>query len=139
MKLYIDATGWLAYYMEKHPYSDDVIKTFEKVKDTGGFLYTSDHVIADTLEIIRQRIDRDIAVDIAESMSNSKVLKVIYINEDIMKRAIKLLGKYKDMSFSNCLNYIIMTDLNIESAVSFDGAFRKMSKFKMYPVLRAKK
>ena len=139
MKLYIDATGWLAYYTEKHPYSDDVIKAFEKVKDTGGFLYTSDQVIADTLEIIRQRIDRDIAVDIAKSMSNSKVLKVIYINEDIMKRAIKLLEKYKDTSFSNCLNYIIMTDLNIESAVSFDEVFRKMSKFKMYPVLRAKK
>jgi len=139
MKLYVDTTGWLAYYTEKHPYSDDVIKTFEKVKGTGGFLYTSDQVIADTLEIIRQRIDRDIAVDIAESMSNSKVLKVIYINEDIMKRAIKLLGKYKNMSFTNCLNYIIMTDLNIEGAVSFDGAFRKMSKFKMYPVLRAKK
>ncbi|NQU19249.1 hypothetical protein HQ550_03750, partial [bacterium] len=82
MKLYIDTTGWLAYYMEHHPYSDDVIKVFEKVKDTGGFLYTSDLVIADTLEIIRQRIDRDIAVDIADSMSNSKVLKVIYINED---------------------------------------------------------
>ena len=95
------------------------------IYDNNELLLTSDYIIDETLTLISSRWGKYYAVTFWESISKSSILKLVKLTEKQFYKTVDLFIKYKDhkFSFTDCSSFVIMTDLKISKAFSFDKHF----------------
>jgi predicted nucleic acid-binding protein len=61
--------------------------------------------------------------------------RVIHVTTDDHRRAVALVGRHQDKSYSLCdaVSFVVMDRLRIKRAASFDRHFRQYGKFVIWP------
>jgi len=97
------------------------------IYDNNELLLTSDYIIDETLTLISSRWGKHYAVTFWESISKSSILRLVKLTEKQFYKTVDLFIKYKDhkFSFTDCSSFVIMDDLKINKAFSFDKHFRE--------------
>ncbi|MGQ4833794.1 MAG: type II toxin-antitoxin system VapC family toxin [Candidatus Asgardarchaeia archaeon] len=127
MSIFIDTNIFVALRNEddiNHKRAKEIIKDILLKKF--GTAYTSDYVFdeAVTVALIRTK-NYSFAEDIGNYILLSKVIRLIYVDEDIFTIAWNLFKRLssKRMSFTDCTNLAIMRSYNIKYIASFDTHF----------------
>lgn len=92
-----------------------------------GILVTSDYVLNEVLTLLRIRCGVKAAISFYRKASASKSLKIVWIDEEVFREAMKYFmrnGKYK-WSFTDCTSFAIMKLLGIKYVFTFDKNFEQ--------------
>jgi len=91
-----------------------------------GVIYTSEYIFDEvvTVALIRTK-NLEIAIDIGNYILSSPRIKLLFINDEILKRARKVFQKYKEkrLSFTDCTTIALIEQHKIDKLMSFDQHF----------------
>ena len=120
MSLFVDSSVWYAGVD-----SADVDNTRAKaVLGTGEALITTDHVLAETWFLLRNRIHRRAAERFWEGLrSGAAVIEPVGMADLETAWQIGLSFRDQDFSFVDRTSFAVMRRLGIERAASFDNHF----------------
>jgi hypothetical protein len=124
-KVFVDTSGWVALFVENDKNHKKATSIFEEIKKAKLFIYTSDYCIDETITTILVRGSHKQSVLAGEALFTSKIIKIISVSVDYLQAAWVLYQKYKDKSFSftDVTSFVIMKNLGICKAFSFDREF----------------
>ena len=128
-RIFIDTGAFLALEDESDKHHDDAIRFRDRdllVRDYR--LITTSYVLDETLTLVRRRLGIYPSIDLSKKMRRSQIVKVVYISKEAEEKALDLFEKYDDKSFSftDCVSFVIMKELSIEEAFTFDDHFSQM-------------
>jgi predicted nucleic acid-binding protein len=125
---FIDTSGWCAVYDKSDDNHKAAFLFWTQTAANIGTLYTSDYIIDETLTLLNVRISHTTAVEFGRIILASKVIEIIPVTVSRWEEAWKLFIKYsdKDFSFTDCTSFIIMHELNLKEALTFDRHFQQM-------------
>ena len=97
-------------------------------------LITTNFVLDETITRIRSLLGVEIAYDFAQKFLQLPQYQMITIETKIIRKALELMKKYKDktFSFTDCTSFIVMENLKLKQAITLDNDFKKAG-FEMIP------
>jgi len=126
--IFIDTSWFYAAEVEEDINHQKAIESKRKLaKGEYGTPYTTNYVLDETITLLRFRASFEAALKFKEKIEKSKVLRVVFVDETIIKDANEIFRKYRNLklSFTDCTSFAVMKRLGINSALSFDEDFKK--------------
>lgn len=123
--LFVDTGAFLARHLAKDAYHNRALAVWQKL--AGLPLFTSNHVLDETLTLLARRAGYSFASDRAEKIHASRALEILYSTEDDELEAIRLFRKFADqeVSFTDCVSFALMKHYGISTAFTFDEHFAR--------------
>lgn len=96
---------------------------------------TTNLIIIETLNLIKQRLGHYHAVKIGKKLFDHTITPIIKIDDKDMTKAWNIFQRYNDkgFSFTDCTSFVIMERLETDTAFTFDEHFRQYGKFTVVP------
>lgn len=133
MKRFIlfDTSVLCALNNPKDQYTAIATQLSKKVNEAKLLPVTTDYVIdeASTLLLTRARSGFLYANNLLENVIESNLFEVIWINKQKFYAAVKVFKRFnqdKRWSFTDCTSYVVMKELGIKTAFTFDENFKEM-------------
>jgi predicted nucleic acid-binding protein len=122
--IFVDTGAFLARYLANDAHHRRAVTTWKKV--SGAPLFTSNHMIDETLTLLARQASYMFAVERAERMYGSAAVEILCSTRDDEMDAIRLLRKFGDhqVSFTDCISWVLMKRHRIRTAFTFDRHFR---------------
>ena len=132
-KLFVDSSAFFALLDKNDIYHERTLLFFYEIREK-FYPFTSDFILSECFTLIRRKLGIEIAVRFGDNIFSSKVLKIVYLDENLILESWNLFKKYRDwqFSFADCSSFIIMKNLRITKAFCFDEHFMNMG-FKSEP------
>lgn len=127
--IFIDTGAFLALEDESDNHHEEAIRFRDKVLLPGNYEFiTTSYILDETLTLIRRRLSISASISLSKKMRNSQIVKILRISEEVEEKALDLFEKYDDktFSFTDCVSFVIMRDLGIQEAFTFDEHFLQM-------------
>ncbi len=124
--IFEDTGGWYAAELEDDANHDRASAFLKTVGSNAyGVPVTTNHVLDETLTLLRIRRGLDAAVEFLAKLRGSSSVKIIWVDRGIFQRAFGLFegSKGRSWSFTECTSFVMMKDLQIAEAFSFDPHF----------------
>jgi len=125
--IFIDTSWFYAAEVEADLNHRKALESKRKLADGKlGVPYTTNYVIDETITLLRNKAGFESSLKFKEKTENSKVLKVVWILEELSHKAngiFKTHPKLK-LSFTDCTSFAAMQQLGIKQALTFDDDFR---------------
>jgi len=122
--IFIDSGAWIARYYQPDALHRASILIWKTIENRA--LFTSNHVIDETLTLLGRRAGYAFAAERAEVIYSSKALMILRSTAAEELEAIRLFRKFADqrLSFTDCISFALMRRHRIKVAFSFDEHFR---------------
>ena len=123
--IFIDTGAFIARYMKYDQYHQLAMKKWGSILKSPD-LYTSNHVIDETITFLLRRTDPDFAVEKAEILLSTDVIHTLRSDQEDEQEALEILKRYKDqkLSFTDCITSALMKRYKIDRIFTFDSHFR---------------
>ena len=91
-----------------------------------GFI-TSDYILDETIPLMRFAHSHSKALEFAWTVASSKAARPLYVGQENFLRALGLFSEASDKSwsFTDCVSFVLVRDLNLTAAFTFDPDFRQ--------------
>jgi predicted nucleic acid-binding protein len=121
--IFVDSGPFLARYLAKDAFHERALEVWPSL--TASRLFTSNHVLAESLTLIGRRASYSIAAECGERLYGSERLEIIFSDREDETAALRLFRKFADqkVSFTDCVSFALMRQLGIETAFTFDRHF----------------
>jgi uncharacterized protein len=128
-KIFLDTSFLFAYYNaddEYHKIALDIAGDAINCK----IVIISDYIFDELITLLLNRISKSKAIEVCDNLFNdikSGDITLIRVNDKVFEDAIRIFIQFRDKewSFTDCTSYVIMKNVNITKAVSFDEHFRQ--------------
>lgn len=133
--IFVDTAAFLAIENRRDAHHQEALTFRDVCLEAGETLITSDYVLDESYTIIRLRAGHAVAVEFGEDVRASRVLRIEYINPEVLEEAWRIFKAFadKEFSFTNCTSFALMERLHISTAFTFDEHFREYGKFIVRP------
>ena len=128
--IFIDTSALHALHVSNDLNHESALKVKRALsKKKHGQSITTNYILDETYTLLRISVGVKNSIKIGELIRNSKILKVIWIDPSIETLAWNLFCNYSDknFSFTDCMSFIIMKELNIRDAFTYDEHFKQMN------------
>ena len=124
-KIFVDTSAWVALFVKNDDYYKKASLIFERIKKEKAELYTSDYIIDETITTILARGNHRQSVHAGNVLLTSNLIKIISVSLDYFQETWKHYQKFHDkhLSFTDVSCFVVMKDLKITKAFSFDREF----------------
>jgi predicted nucleic acid-binding protein len=128
-KVFFDTWGWAAIAHKGDDHHTRVFSFYKSFIANNGIPITSDYIIAETINLLRSRIDsKDAAIFIDAILDAVKKGRIILerIDEKRWTKAWELSKRYNDkpyISFFDHSSFVVMKDLRIADVLTADKHF----------------
>jgi len=125
MKVFVDTSGWAAYFNERDANHKKAVMVWENLKKQRADLITSDYILDETITLLKVRGNANVAETGGRALLSSRLVRIVRISEDMFEAAFGLFNKYKNQqfSFTDCTSFEIMKRMEIQNAFTFDSDF----------------
>ncbi len=128
--LFVDSSAYKAFYDEEDEYHVESRRFAEDIatkKVLVRGLITSDYILDETITLIRFAHSQTKAVEFAEAITSSKATRLLYVGQENFAKAMELFAQASDKpwSFTDCTSFILMRNLKLTTAFTFDPHFRQ--------------
>jgi len=132
--IFIDTTAFLARYLKRDQYHHQALKYWNILRDQNEQFFTSNFVLDETFTLLGRWAGHDFAADRARNIYASKVLNILRPDIDDEIKALAYFTKFadKEISFTDCISFVLMNKKKIRRAFSFDNHFKWAGYF-LYP------
>jgi predicted nucleic acid-binding protein len=125
-KIFIDTGAYLSYYHKKDTHHQKSVETWKNITQvTKNRLITTHHIIDELATLLGRKKDYQYAAGKIKKIFNSNC--IIERTHEIDERmALELFEKYADqqISFTDCLSFVVMQQQNIQTVFTFDKHFQ---------------
>lgn len=126
MKCFVDTSGFAALYLKRDLNHEKAKSIWKSLRNANASLFTTRDCAAETIILIRRRQGFNQAVICGDDLFESSVLEILYASPESDRKAWELFKKYsdKELSFVDCLSFVMMKELRISDVFTFDGDFK---------------
>lgn len=123
--IFIDTGAFVARYIESDEKHRAAVKAWGRLGRERK-LHTSQHVIDETITLLRRRTNPPFAIATAENLYQSPALTILRSDAEDECRALAVLKKYADhdLSFTDCLTVALMERHRLATIFTDDAHFR---------------
>ena len=88
-------------------------------------LVTSDYVLDESITLIGLAHSHLKAAEFARTLVNSRLVKILYVGEEVFLESLDLFERSKDKewSFTDCTSFVLMKRTGLSQAFAFDPHF----------------
>lgn len=132
--IYIDTGAFLARYLSHDQHHRAAITFWDQIRKQRESCFTSNFVLDETFTLLGRRAGNEFAAQRASNTYASKLLTILRSERGEEIKAIELFQKYADqnVSFTDCISFVLMRREKIKRVFSFDKHFQ-WAGFKLYP------
>ena len=132
--IYIDTGAFLARYLSHDRHHRAAITFWDQIRKQRESCFTSNFVLDETFTLLGRRAGNEFAAQRASNTYASKLLTILRSERGEEIKAIELFQKYADqnVSFTDCISFVLMRREKIKRVFSFDKHFQ-WAGFKLYP------
>jgi len=87
----------------------------------------TDYIFDEFATLLIKRATKNLAIQYCRSLLNDPLFTLFEINQDVFFEAWHLFKRTKDKlwSFTDCTSFVVIQELNIQTALSFDRHFKQ--------------
>ncbi len=124
----MDTSAWLALNDRNDQYYKQAEIKISLVKKQKIELVTSEYIFDESITLIRHRVSHRYAVIFGNSLLNSNMVEIVDVNADCRLKAWEMFNKYEDkeLSFTDCTSFVLMKNMRLHKAFTFDEHFRQV-------------
>jgi len=128
VRLFVDTSAWLALNDKNDQYHNRAVAKISDIKKFRIELFTSEYVIDESITLIRYRISHQAAVTFGDSLLKSSIVSIIDVTQEDRLKAWEVFKRYgdKELSFTDCTSFVLMRNLKIHKAFTFDEHFKQI-------------
>lgn len=126
--IFVDTSAWYAVEVEDDVNHEKACKFLSLIASGKyGISITTDYVLDQTLTLLRSRRDLTSATTFMDKIKKSSSVRVFWIDENLFEKALNIFQKsnQKSWSFTDCTSFVLMHELSISEAFTFDSHFRE--------------
>jgi len=127
--IFIDSSAFLAMEDESDEHHEKAIRFRDQELLPGHYEFiTTSYILDETLTLIRRRLGIPASIDFSSKVRKSRIVRILSVSKEVEEKALDLFEKYDDktFSFTDCISFVIMQDLGIQEAFTFDEHFVQM-------------
>ena len=130
--IFVDTGAFFAYAVPDDEHHQVASKWFRENRQP---LITSDYVVDETLTLIRARTPGIRAIQLGGLLFSSSLAAIHYLTESDIEAAWQVFRTFtdKEWSFTDCTSKVLIEQLGITHAFSFDQHFRQFGKVAVVP------
>ena len=131
----VDTGAWYALVNEadaNHGRAAEFVR--RRVPREFGQLITTNYVLAETLTLLRVRLGLEAVRRFVALLGRTRILRVFWVGEDRHRLGLDLMLQYRDKlwSFTDCTSFVLMRELDVADAFTFDENFAQGG-FRIHP------
>ena len=131
MKIFLDTSALIAYYNADDKYHAQAVEVMEEIKRGEipfSRFYVTDYVFDETVTFVECILkNHELALSLGDALQTSPLTTIIRIDEDTFNESWERFKQYKGFSFTDCASLQAVKRHNIDSVLTFDEHFRKVS------------
>ena len=126
--LFVDTAAWVAMADGADRMGASTRTARDRWLADGGWLLTTDYVVAETLTVLRVRLGIDAAEAWWTQIADSQRLRWEVIDPSRAEKARAIFFRYRDNAFSfvDCTSVVVMREVRATDALTVDDHFRQM-------------
>lgn len=123
--IFIDTGAFLARHVAADQFHKKSLKIWKRLEQMPDALFTSVHVLNETLTLLGRRAGYDFAAARGRSITSSQRLTLLRSDASDERHALELFEKYADhqISFTDALSFALMHRHRIDKVFTFDRHF----------------
>lgn len=125
-RIFIDTSAFLALEDESDEHQEEAIRFRDQeiLRDRCECITTS-YILDETLTLIRIRLSIQASIEFSKKIRGSQIVKILSVSKQIEDKALDLFENYDDktFSFTDCVSFVVMQELRIQEAFTFDEHF----------------
>lgn len=126
--IFVDTSAWYAVEVEDDVNHEKACKFLSLIASGKyGISITTDYVLDETLTLLRSRRDLTSATTFMDKIKKSSSVHIFWVDENLFEKALNIFQKsnHKSWSFTDCTSFVLMRELSISEAFTFDSHFRE--------------
>lgn len=130
--IFVDTGAWFACAVTEDINHAAAARWLDKNRE---MLLTTDYVVDETLTLFKSRGQPVTALRVGQQFFEGRVGVVHFLTEDQIRRTWEVFRQFadKEWSFTDCASKVVIEELEITQAFSFDGHFRQFGSVGVVP------
>lgn len=126
-RLFVDASYWIALELSDDQNHSSAQSHWNSIDLLETHLITTTYVLDEAVTFLNSRNAHHNAVGLGESILLSPRIELIHVDEDLFFEGWASFKKYNDKRFSltDCISFVVMNDLDLDTALTFDRDFEQ--------------
>jgi uncharacterized protein len=123
--VFLDTGFVLALELVDDQHHEAALKHWQSLMKMPPELVTTSYVFDEIVTFLSSRNRHDKAVEVGNRLLRSSSIQFIQVSEAIFFEGWQYFQQHEDKSYSltDCISFIVMTTLNIQTALTFDKHF----------------
>lgn len=131
MKVFIDTSAFIAYFIKQDEFHDDVVSKFKLYRRQNAKLLTSDYILDELQTWFSAKQSKNILEKLIYSLQRMEAegeIKVFLVDRQTFRKAQAILLKFSDhkISFTDATSYVLFKDFSLDEIFTLDDDFKKM-------------
>ncbi len=126
-RVFVDTSALVALFDRKDKNHQRAKAVLERIRASKTEMVITDYIFDECITTVLFAKGHQTAVAIGEFILSSKILKMIWLNDNIKLNAWAYFKKHSDktFSFTDCTSFVFMKEMHIVRYFSFDSDFRQ--------------
>jgi predicted nucleic acid-binding protein len=127
MSLFIDTSFLYAMEDVSDMHHRESLVAWERTLNNPPRIVSTSFIFDETVTLLQAKLGHAKAADIGNRLLHSSIVELIHVTPEIFEESWAYFIKHKDKgySFTDCVSFTVMEELNIKNALAFDRHFRQ--------------
>ncbi len=133
-KAFIDTSFLVSIFEEDDHRHDEAMRLFDEAMARKLCVVISDYIFDECVTTVNSRADHGTAVKAGAFILNSKIIELIWLDQDIILKAWEHFTTHADKgySFTDCTSFVLMKEMKLPHYLAFDKHFEQAG-FRLFP------
>lgn len=124
-EIFVDTSGFYALLVAQDDQHEPATDVLRRAAGRGQCFITTDHVIDETLTLLKARGYRRLLADFIDSVLQSNACRIEWTDSTRFLETVRFFLKRLDQawSFTDCLSFQVMAELRLREALTKDAHF----------------
>ena len=126
MEVFVDTSFLVAFY-NKRDKNNQKARNFISESDKNMAFLISDYIFDEVLTVLLVRGGKSLSIEAGRKILEDQRIGLLQIDEEIFQKAWLIYQGFEDKewSFTDCVSYVLMKNLCIDTGASFDDHFNQ--------------
>ena len=123
--LFLDANYLIALEVSDDQHHKEASHHWSALLQSPPLLVTTSYILDEVVTFLNSKRHHTNAVRVGNSLLTSSAIKLIHVDEALFKEGWEYFRKHADKTFSltDCISFVLMSQLEITQALTFDKHF----------------